>query len=435
MDILFNKEKIILLYIDIDLTINIDIINYIIESLNIKCVIILSNNDSFNFNNNEKLIEIIPDNKLEYNLLHKCEFIIYLSQYKKSNIIEDFLSTNYKLILHNIVNIKEEINFIKLDNNLLNYNNDKIVIDFLKFYKNLNKININESYNKNILININKVIENSNKITVVTVFKNSDNNFLKIIQLKCIIENLNNTNVSKILIIGNNLNELIRENLNNFTDKIIIYNKEDNITYKDILEIIHSKIENNNIIFLLMNDIIIPNQESLNNLNLEMGLLDMKKVYAISRLDRIFNGTVIKSSKLNKLFFSTEQDAWIFETPLILNETSMEKLSKIYFYDYLSNLYFNNEINNNNYVLINNSKKYKIYRFMLDNQINNRPLINYPNNSRDNNDIYILPSNDTVDDISVEQLIKIINLDENDIYSIKCYLFNKYLKNKIMNNI
>ena len=188
-----------------------------------------------------------------------------------------------------------------------------------------------------------------------------------------------------------------------------------------------------------MSDIIIPNQETLNNLNLDLGLVNKKEVYSISRFDRILNGNIIKSQRLNKLFNSTEQDAWIFETPLVLNNESLNRLSNVYFYDYLSNLYFNNEINNNHYILINNTKKYKIIRFMLDNQINNRPLIdkdiNIKNNMIDYNSIHLLPSNDIIDNISIEQLIKMINLDENDIYSIKCFLFNKFLKNKIMDNI
>ena len=288
-------------------------------------------------------------------------------------------------------------------------------------------------------MNIIKVLNNNNnKITIVTVFKNNENNILKIIQLKCIIENLNNKHVGNILIIGNNLNEILKEIITQYNDKIIIYNIDEekkNISYKDILEIIHLTIKNNNIVFLLMSDIIIPNQESLNNIHLEFGLLNKKEIYSISRLDRIFNGNIKKSQRLNNLFNSTEQDAWIFETPLLLKNESMNNLSNIYFYDYLSNLYFNNEINNNNYILINNTKKYKIIRFMLDNQINNRPLIDTNNKKIDYNNMYLLPSNEIIDNITIEQLTKMINLDENDIYSIKCFLFNTFLKNKIMNNI
>jgi hypothetical protein len=99
-------------------------------------------------------------------------------------------------------------------------------------------------------------------------------------------------------------------------------------------------------------------------------------------------------------------------------------------------LSFNNVINDNNYILINNTKKYKIIRFMLDNNLNNRTLIDKDlNEVIDYDNIYILPSNENIDNISIEQLIKLINLNENDIYSIKCYLFNKFLKNKIMDNI
>ena len=481
MDILLNKEKFILLYLDspnlglsnlglsnldspnldshnldspnlglsnldssnLDSSNN-ELINYIIDLLKIKIIIILSNNDTIYYNN-EMIVELVPDDKLEYDLLSNCQFIIYLSKFQKSNIIESFYNNNInnnnnKLIIYNIFNIKEDINLLKNNYSLLESIDKNDIIYFLNYYKNLNKIDTNISYNKNISININKVINNNdNKITIVTVFKNNENNILKIIQLKCIIENINNKNIGNILIIGNDLNNILNEIINQYGDKIIIYNKDDNVSYKDILEIIHLRIKNNSIVFLLMSDIIIPNQDSLNNLNLDLGLVNKKEVYSISRFDRILNGNIIKSQRLNKLFNSTEQDAWIFETPLVLNNESLNRLSNVYFYDYLSNLYFNNEINNNHYILINNTKKYKIIRFMLDNQINNRPLIdkdiNIKNNMIDYNSIHLLPSNDIIDNISIEQLIKMINLDENDIYSIKCFLFNKFLKNKIMDNI
>ena len=436
MDILLNKEKFILIYIDYNEH-NLEIINRFVSILNIKFILILSNNDKFNFNN-DMIIEIIPENKLEYELLNNCEFIIYLSNFKKSDILEEYLTNNYKLVFFNIISLEEELIYIKNDYNIIKFiDNDKSILErFLNLYKTLDKINNNELYNRNITININKVLNHNNKINIVTVFKNIDNNILKIIQLKCIIENLNNTNIEKILIIGYNLDEILKEIMNQFPNKIIIYNKDGNISYKDILEIIHLKFKNNSIIFLLMSDIIIPNQESLKNLNLELGILDKKEVYSISRLDKIYNGNIIKSNKLSKSFFSTEQDAWIFETPLILNDNSLNKLSNVYFYNYLSNLSFNNVINDNNYILINNTKKYKIIRFMLDNNLNNRTLIDKDlNEVIDYDNIYILPSNENIDNISIEQLIKLINLNENDIYSIKCYLFNKFLKNKIMDNI
>jgi hypothetical protein len=441
MDILLNKEKYILAYIDYTNE-NIEIINYTVECLNTKCIIIKSNNETTLFNNN-MIIEIIPDNLLESELLNNCLFIIYLSNFKRSNIINVFLTNNFKIILHEINSMNENLLYIKNDNDLLlnNSNRDKDIINkFLNIYSNLNDLTNNNSYDKNIKLNINKIINDNEKIFAVTVF-NNDNNILKVIQLKCIVENLNNTNISKIIVIGDNLDEVLKEILDKFPEKIIIHNKNGKVSYKDILDVISLRIKSNSLVCLLMGDIIIPNQESLNNLNIDIGLndkTDKSIVYSISRLDRVFNGNIIKSDKLGSSLFSTEQDVWFFFTPLELNQESMNKLENIYFYDYLSNLYFNNEIKENNYILINNTKNYKIIRFMLDNQIYNRPLIDKNlNNSLSKNfdNIYLLPSNEILDNITLEQLIKLINLNDNENYLIKCELFNKYLKNKIINNI
>ena len=49
--------------------------------------------------------------------------------------------------------------------------------------------------------------------------------------------------------------------------------------------------------------------------------------------------------------------------------------------------------------------------------------------------MFLLPDFDTVNNLQFEHLIKISGIDENEVYKMKCYFFNKYLKNKIINNI
>jgi hypothetical protein len=52
-----------------------------------------------------------------------------------------------------------------------------------------------------------------------------------------------------------------------------------------------------------------------------------------------------------------------------------------------------------------------------------------------NDEIYLLPENDSFDKVSLEQFIKYLNLDDKELYLLKCELFNKYSKNKIVENI
>ena len=74
---------------------------------------------------------------------------------------------------------------------------------------------------------------------------------------------------------------------------------------------------------------------------------------------------------------------------------------------------------------------------MSDYNTNIRQIIdeNLNKDELDYNNMFLLPSSEIIDNLSIEQFIKICDIDEKDIYEIKCELFNKYLKNKIIDNI
>ena len=188
---------------------------------------------------------------------------------------------------------------------------------------------------------------------------------------------------------------------------------------------------------MLRSDIVLPNQQSLDELDLEF-YESPNEIYAISRIERLINGMFVKSDKLNKILFSTEQDGWIFKSPLNIN---LEKLEFIYFYNKYSELYFNYLLKNSNYNIINNTNKFKIIRILYENNIEHRILIDNIENSAENNiknnanNIFLLPDNNSFDKISIENLINSLNLDDKEIYNLKCELFNKYFKNKIINDI
>ena len=71
-------------------------------------------------------------------------------------------------------------------------------------------------------------------------------------------------------------------------------------------------------------------------------------------------------------------------------------------------------------------------RLLFDNDINNSSNENIK--IKDLDSIYLLPDNEILDKISFEQLIKLAQIDENELYKIKCSIFDKYLKNKIFSN-
>ena len=106
----------------------------------------------------------------------------------------------------------------------------------------------------------------------------------------------------------------------------------------------------------------------------------------------------------------------------------------INFYDKYSELYFNNILKDEGYNVINNTKKYKIIRLLYENNIENRHLLNIDDTEHIKNNlekICLLPDNNSVDKISIDQILSSCKLDEREMYYIKCELINKYFKNKI----
>lgn len=406
----------------------------------------LINESGESYDNSNKLIpgleEIVyVDDFTEDIYINEAEFIFCLNnlycsfsniiniikKYNKENIFYDFTNLNNLDDLDDFQNSEKYkynalINLTE-DPHLDLSNQDNLSQNQYESVETLQKININLIIKKN---NITK-----NGIIIITYFIKSDKKILDIIQKKCIIENLKNTNVEKMMVIGNNLEEEFKDTdiLNH--PNIFIYQYEENISFHNLIDFASTFFENK-IICILRSDIILLNQITLNDLELDL-LLDKNQFFALSRIERLINGNLVKCDKLNKLLYCTEQDAWIFKSPLKLN---LEKnlnidLNKIYFYDKNSHLFLNKVLKDNDYNIINNSKKYKIIRILHENNLDSRLL--YDNNSNITNldNIYLLPDNEILEKITFEQLLNMVKVDENELYKIKCDIFDKYLKNKI----
>ena len=219
---------------------------------------------------------------------------------------------------------------------------------------------------------------------------------------------------------------------NENTENIIYFENDviDDISFSKLIKITNN-IFNNKIVCIVRSDIIIQNQENIDfmDINLE---LSKKKIFTISRLDRCINSKIIKSQRLSNNLFSTEQDAWLFKTPILLSENAYKILDNKYLYHKYDHLYLNKILIKNNYYIVNNTIL-KILRILSNNNINTRELIIEKN--IENKNIFLLPDYDILNKLPLEHLIKISDIDENEVYRMKCYFFNKYLKNKIMNNI
>ena len=403
---------------------------------------------------NEKYEIIYIDNYIEELYIKDAEYIFYLDFNKiNNNLINLVIEYNKKNVFYKInvehINNIEEIEELEVFNKyLLKLDNTEDIEKDIEDLNKVNKINKNNILNK---ININLLVIRKNinvkqGIIIITYFKKTDIKILDIIQKKCIFENLKNTNVDKIMIVGDNIQEEFKNiaetnGVNNFGN-MMFYQSTENNSFGSLINI-SNKLFSDKIICIIRSDIILLNQSNLNDIEIDL-ISDENQIFALSRTERLINGNLVKCDKLNRTLYSTEQDAWFFKSPLNLNNNDLndDDLNSVYFYNKYSHLFFNKILKNNNYNIMNNSKKYKIIRILHENNLDSRLLFdNNINNSSNENikikdldSIYLLPDNEILDKISFEQLIKLAQIDENELYKIKCSIFDKYLKNKIFSN-
>jgi hypothetical protein len=442
----FNSNKYIILYSDsYDKEYDISISAYIKENYDISIIKFLLLKDEKI--NNTLIDEVYVDLSIEDILIKNSLCVIYISNIVRSKKIVDLLKLYNKYVIFKKTKVIDDFKlFLKYYNN--NNNNDISVTDliyysinnFEEYFNNLklNTLLTNNKNNLNIKLEYNKIVKsyNDNKINILTYYKHYDLELLNIIQKKCIFENLKNKYINKVIVIGNKLDERLKDIIENnesknlIKEEFIINEEFIDLSFKDIFEIINNKYSNK-VFCILRSDIILPNQEGLEDIEIDMAEYD-KKIYCISRIERLINGNLIKYDKLNKIFYSSEQDAWIFKSPLNIN---LELLKNIYFYERFSELELNNILKINNYKIINDTNKYKVLRILTDNNIEYRQILNVNSVKRDINTFFLLPDEDSFNKIPIEHLIKIFNLDEQELYKLKCDLFNKYLRKNIICNM
>jgi hypothetical protein len=411
---------------------NLQIINSIKHIFNKMIINILSFNEDKN--KDLDILEIYADSFTEESLIKNSYAILYLSKYNRSNQLINLLKNYNKNIFYNVIDFNNYDFTMLIDdetilNNINNFENIYLKYEVILKKNNYVK-NINITYDK---LNNDDDNKNNNMINIITYYKHFELDILNIIQKKCIIENLNNKNVGSIYIFGNNLKVHLDDIFNNIKKDIILHEIDKNISYKDLIEVSNEKLKNK-IVCILRSDIMLPNQNNLDYINIDL-TINKKDIYILSRIDRMINGNFIRSEKLNKILFSSEQDAVLFKSPLVINNDDMLKVDSIYFYDKYSELYFNKVLKDNNYELINDTNKYKVIRLLYENNLENRLLINNEVKINNVDEVFLLPDNISIEKISIQQILNFTNIDDKELYNLKCIIFNKYLKKKIISEL
>jgi len=450
-----NKKKYIIIYYQENDNNNL-FLNKILkyeEFLEYKIILLYKNKKDSTFSN-ERIIELIYDDNVEKYFLEEPFTIFYITDDIPSPILIDFLKKNEETMFF----YKENDNNIFFNSNEENINNtndseDEYEIDeedSMNIYNNtdknifINKYECDNEKKSNQILNIlvqktknenNDFIHNSDnrKLHIITFFKEfEDDNIMNSLQQKCIIENINNKDVKSIAIIGKNLEKYFSNITISNKDIILIEYDDKNISYSYLFNKVN-ELYDNKIVCIIKSDIVIPNQDSLENI--EFLFLEKKNtILALSRFERMCNGNIVKTQELNSIFYATEHDAYIFKTPLI--NIDFNSMDNLYFYNQYSNLEVNNILIKNDYKLLNDTKNYRILRLCIDNDIGVRKLINSIDIKEVNKDnIYLLPENMIFDNFNLQHLAMVLKMDDEEINEIKIYMLLVLFRKKNYKNL
>jgi hypothetical protein len=459
-----NKKKYIIIYYQENDNNNL-FLNKILkynEFLEYKIILLYKNKKDSTFSN-ERIIELIYDDNVEKYFLEEPFTIFYITDDIPSQILIDYLKKNEEIMFFykendnniffntNDENNNENNNDIQdEDENESKNNNEEYEIDeedSMNIYNNTDK-NIfinkydsdNEKKSNQTAINIlmqktknenNDFINNTDnsKLHIITFFKEfEDDEIMNSVQQKCIIENINNKDVKSIAIIGKNLEKYFSNITIQNKDIILIQNNVTNISYSYLFNKVN-ELYDNKIVCIIKSDIVIPNQDSLENI--EFLFLEKKNaILALSRFERMINGNIVKTQELNSIFYATEHDAYIFKTPINI-DIGFNSMDNLYLYNQYSNLEVNNILIKNYYKLLNDTKNYRILRLCIDNDIGTRKLINNIDIKEINKDnIYLLPENMIFDNFNLQHLAMVLKMDEEDINEVKIYMLSVLFKKK-----
>ena len=374
--------------------------------------------------------QIYVDDYLENVLLYRSNLIIYLLDTRSiNNNFLDFIKNNNKTVLYDIKQLNNDINPVN---------------DFEKRYFLLKKyLNLNNSYKNNILCEIKRIerpatLFQESYINYITYFKNIENyddemkELLYKTQIITICENFKNKIFKRFIIIGDDLTrlkiDLTRINNNkNLNKEIIFVENFKQIIFGKIIKFLNENYADQ-INILCKSDVIVPYQDSLDNLEYLYNN-NRNVLLCISSLVRLNNGNLIKNNNYIKNHCSTEQDIFVFKTPLNCQDIELDIHNK---YD---ELFINYELLKRDYIIFNDTLNYKIIRYMLsDDQQDNRII--YCNNAVELKDIkdmkeqiYFLPENEYINNINMN-----ININGSYIecYQFKCNFINKIVKDHLL---
>ncbi len=390
---------------------------------------------------NVKYSIFYKESVIKTNTIDQYNIVDYNKYISKSDLVIDMnpLNDNYNNLLYCITNnipliINKKYVKIKCNTMLFTDIEDifKIVLKVskIKYLSEIVKLNNNFRNDllleykvdtvKNINYDIKKIKHNILNIYSFLVNLNSDYRLCDYIE--CIKTNLNLNYLKKFYLFKKkdyDISYIPNYILNH--DKISII-EVNNYKIPTIFEYISEK----NINCIINLDIYINNENNYENYMNDL-FINPKNIYCLSRIetDKI---KYWENPKLKNLYYSLTQDMWIFNGKIDIEGIN----SNLIFGNIWNDIIFNHYLIEKNYNLINNGKLNPILH--LDTYtMKNRNYVDPIRIMNENIDIskesyHFLPDKICIKDCTVDKLINELKIKEDDIYNIKKYIMNKYIK-------
>ncbi len=348
---------------------------------------------------------------LLYCIIHNIPIIVN-KQFIRMDC-DDMLFTNIDDVL-NIIGNKEIVNYIQ---SIMEYNNkkrDNILLEYKM------------DTEKNINYNIKKIVNKNDILNLYTCLVDLDENYRLCDYIECIKRNI------KL----NHLNRFYLFKKEDYNIEYIPYNILDNnkiciIPVKNYnIETLFNFINNNtdeiNINCILNIDIYVNNMDVFTDYISDI-IKNPKNIYCLSRIETDTT-KCWEHPKLKNLYYSLTQDMWLFNGKIDITDTN----KKIVLGNVWNDIIFNHHLITHDYNIINDTRGTTILHldtYTLINKYHIDPIrIMNEDINISNEKYHLLPDKKSTRGCSIDDLIKKISINDNDIYDIKKYIMNKYIK-------
>lgn len=256
----------------------------------------------------------------------------------------------------------------------------------------------------------------------------------------CLLKNILNPFIEKVHIFYNKekttlpkfltiKDQSLKKVASKINDKIVLVETcADWITYSKLLKYAENKLKDK-IVCISNLDIFLDHNEEWEEL-INFFDIDSKQVLCLSRYEFNKDKEPWKDKGFSSILFGHTQDTWIFKGGINVPDTEFELGT------FGCDIAFNHRLKEAGYKPINKGTKYKTFHYdthrgvtsknnniLIKEEIKNKIRIegSYPENKGQ----LILPDYDLIKNVSLDKLVRQLNMDEYDIYHLKCNLLSK----------